>query len=332
MIAKLNDIDLINGFEAYSVSCFKLLVLNHFQIILSLNAMEKQIDVKFANFPLDKTPIAEQIKTALLEFDQGRLAAVFAVICCQVSKQLLSEYSEFRVVECIGVSDMNTVVISKPGTKTLAKCTFHSDGTLTLTGLGTTMKTFKGILSFEFKEDSSQTTTSAIPQDCQQLLAMFESFFQRLYEQTNQTRLFDAISTLKLKGDFVDDFTFSVYSQGFPSIVKSAVLKESSPGLLSLSVSTVNETFVFNVLPESIMNLLASTTKILWIHDHSTQLGISSVVDANLNLNIKTEKNCLLLSLGDRFDIIADGPAKNELEEILNATSFNIYDFFERLG
>ncbi len=332
LLASLCSEGLTRSIESISQYCMQLTMFQNFHVIVTLRVVEKAIDVKVSNFVVDLSHVCVQIAKSILDFDFNRLSTLMSILAIHALKQSFDENSEFKSIECTGVSDAATMVLAKRGSKILIKCSLHSDGSLQLSYLNSTMKPFKGILSLEFSEDSSKSVILKICHSLDVLIDSVSSFSSQLLEPDNRSNLAEAITVLGLEGEFISRNTFTVYSQGLPPSLKSINLNESDSKSFEIVFDTVSGAYTYTAELEYLTKSITNIVKILWIHETSHQLGIESSIDDPIKLQLKANQGLCMISLDQKHDLSASGPSKQELDALLLSKQFDIYSLFEFLN
>lgn len=332
LILSLYDHGLIGSYEYLSESCFKLAIFDEFNILITLSHVEKRVNVKFSQSLGELSAIAGHIEEAIIGCDYPRLANTFTILCSHTFRKIFFTSPELRVVDCIGISDQTTTVLAKLESKILVKTTFQADGMLIMTCLTAEMESAKGILSFKFVEDFEKVVKIEIPQNQEKLYDLVSTFVRQMPKDESGGDLSDVVSILRLKGDFLDESSFSIFSQGFPSCIISAILKEIDRNTFSIAFETVFDTYNVDVEMQFIPKLLSNAVKILWIYENSSQLGYKSGIDHQLNVSIAAPKGDHSIALTDTFDFVVTGNLKDDLIACLDSPEFSPYLFFELLN
>ena len=323
---------LVSSIQSISASCLQLTVFEKFHVIITMKIVEKAVDVKLSNFSDSVAHLCSQIEKSILEFDASRLSNLLTILVADAFKLLFNETSEFKTIECIGVSDSTTVVLAKRSSKALVKCSLQSDGKLQLSFLKSYMKPFKGILSFEFNEEASSLSLASIPQALDQMIDVVSAFSASVSESDNHSQLKEIVSSVGLKGELVGHKTFVIFSEGLPSSVKSVSLLDNGPSAFSLAFDTIWGTYICPTGAQSIMKLLPNTIKLFWINEYSAKFGFESTMTQDFKLRLVEDRNELIIGIDEEFRLSTFGQSRQELDALLNGREFNIYSFFDLLN
>ncbi len=302
-------------------------MFENFHVVLTFNAVERGVDVKMSSALDESGSLRSQIENALLDLDLNRLFTLITIINIRVLQQIFDSCSDFKCIECIGVSDSFTIVLAKIGSPALIKVTLQPDRKLYLSRLRSSMKLFKGILSFEFTDGTS--TGYTIPHARDKLFNLISAFSAEISEQTGHNELSEMVSFLGLKGEFNNNNSFTILSHGLPSHLQSVVLLHEGPSKFSLVF--VNDVNIYTrpVDAQNLSKRLTNFVKIFWIHETLIQSGLEATISSDLTLKFSVKSEALSIEFTDGYDFVVSGPSKLDLENILNAKELEIYTFFE---